>query len=266
MGGRRSQSDGVPRVWNELWGGRKGKGPLEVRAWCCQTLRSAVLPDSAGRERPGKAGEATAGGAGKSSAGGRCWEGRAGRGPRAGGGSAGRPISSLEPDGRETKRRPSASRLLRPPSLPRSPQVTLCTSLRAGAGFPAERGSPQAGSPQPGLRGADWASGWRLGPGRAGPALPGVREVEGPRRLGRDAAGPAQPRRFLSEKFLPLCKLLSGAPVYLPGGALRPVLGQLSVKGSDCRVPCRPFPSPSVPPKLPGVRDLTAGAFRPQPR
>lgn len=70
-------------------------------------------PAAAGRDEPEGGGrgrrreERAEGGAGKG-----------GRGEgRAGGGGAGRPISSWEPDGRETKRRPSAWRLWSRPAL-----------------------------------------------------------------------------------------------------------------------------------------------------
>lgn len=75
-------------------------------------------PPSPPRKRQaGTSGVEAAGGAGKSAR--REVPGRAGgRGAgRAGGGGAGRPISSWEPDGRETKRRPSAWRLRSRPAL-----------------------------------------------------------------------------------------------------------------------------------------------------
>lgn len=73
--------------------------------------------ESAGCARPGPAVRRPREAPGRAR-GGRCREGRARRGAgRAGGGGAGRPISSWEPDGRETKRWPSAWRLRSRPAL-----------------------------------------------------------------------------------------------------------------------------------------------------
>lgn len=152
-------------------------------------------------------------------------------GGRARGGGAWRPISSSEFDWRETKRWPSASGLgnlpvLAPLAAGNSLQATAGSGLRGSSCVRAGRGLLRdtalnwaPGGLRCGVRPAS-----RAGPlacalaRRAGPALPGSREVEGPWRLERsERQAPRRRGASSRESFSRFLNFVPADSVRAPG-------------------------------------------------